>query len=73
VDTHARSIAKCLSWRIIALLVTTAITWLVMHRLDLALTVGGLDATVKLAAYYAHERAWNRCSRGRRIPPDYNI
>jgi uncharacterized membrane protein len=74
VDTHARTIAKSLSWRLVALLVTTAITWLVMHRLDLALTIGGLDATVKLVAYYVHERVWNRCGFGRRCAaPEYNI
>lgn len=73
MDTHARSVVKCLSWRVVALLVTITVTWFVMHRLDVALTVGGLDAGVKLVAYYAHERAWNRCPLGRRMPPEYNI
>jgi len=73
VDTHARTVCKSLTWRVMAALITTGVSWLVTHRWTLALTVGGLDATIKLVVYYLHERAWERVKLGRRYPVDYQI
>ena len=43
-----------------ATLTTILITWLVTHRLDVGILVGGIEATAKMFLYYAHERAWFR-------------
>ena len=51
--------------RLIALTVT--------RQLSFALSIGGADIVVKMAAYYAHERLWDRVSFGRGKPPDYQI
>jgi uncharacterized membrane protein len=74
METHTRTLAKCISYRIIGTLVTMAVSWLVTRRLDLALTVGGADVAVKIVVYYAHERLWDCIRLGRRCPPpDYSI
>ncbi len=65
-ETHARSVLKALSWRVAGSLVTAAIAFLFLKRLDLALAAGGLDFAVKVAVYYVHERAWDRIPFGKR-------
>ena len=41
-----------------------AIVWLVTGKLELAATVGVLDAVLKLGGYYVHERIWVRIRFG---------
>ena len=65
-ESHGRSIAKALSWRFIALIVTFSIVWIVTGKVHFAATAGGADAVLKLGLYYFHERAWNRSPFGRR-------
>ncbi len=57
-DSHARSLAKAFSWRIVATLTTTLISWVVTGRLDAALTIGSIEFVLKFLIYYLHERAW---------------
>ena len=73
MDSHARSIAKALSWRFLATIITFCIAWLITGRVAGALAIGLADALVKLGIYYAHERAWDRVPFGRREPSDYEI
>lgn len=65
-ESHARSVLKAVSWRVAGSLVTAAIAFLFLRRVDLALVAGGLDFAVKVAVYYVHERAWDRISFGKR-------
>lgn len=51
---------KTISWRVVATLTTIIIAWMVTHRLDVGLIVGGFEAVAKMFLYYAHERAWLR-------------
>ena len=73
MDSHARSIAKALSWRFLATIITICIAWLVTGTLAGALAIGLADTLVKLGIYYGHERVWDRVSFGRREPTDYEI
>ncbi len=73
LETRRRSIAKALSWRVAATLITAAVTWIVTGRIDTAIEVGLLDTTVKLFAFYGHERLWVRLPYGHARPPDYRI
>lgn len=66
METHKRTIAKTISWRIFGTLITSAITWLITHELKFAMTVGVLDTIVKLGSFYLHERSWNRIPYGER-------
>jgi uncharacterized membrane protein len=64
-DTHARSLAKAISWRATGTLDTFLISWLVNGK---ALLAGGIAATevlTKIILFYLHERAWSRVLWGR--------
>ena len=73
MDTHARSIAKALSWRFLATVITFGVAWFVTGAVTAAVAIGIADTLVKLGIYYGHERAWNRIQFGRREPGDYEI
>jgi uncharacterized membrane protein len=57
-DSHIRSLAKALSWRIVGLVTTSIIAYLVTGRLDTAAVIGGIEFVVKFFIYYGHERMW---------------
>lgn len=73
MDAHHRSIAKAISYRIIAALITTVVAWSVTTEIAFAATIGLVDATIKFGVYYLHERAWNRVGFGRAKRPEYEI
>ncbi len=58
METHTRSLLKALSWRIIALVITTVVSYLLSKSVTVAVTIGLLDSAIKIGAYYFHERAW---------------
>ncbi|MBI3544197.1 MAG: adenylyl-sulfate kinase [Deltaproteobacteria bacterium] len=65
-ETHTRSVVKAVSWRVAGTLATSVIVYVFTRRLDIALLAGGVEAVVKLAIYYVHERIWDRIHIGRR-------
>lgn len=69
-ETHARSIAKALSWRILGTVATSALVFVFTRRLALSLAVGGLEFVSKIGLFWLHERVWDRLRYGRQeIPP----
>lgn len=72
-DTHGRTIAKALTWRVGGFAMTVAVAWAVTRRADVAASIGLADTVVKLGAYYAHERLWLRVRFGRVRPAEYEI
>jgi len=69
-ETHARSIAKAFSWRIMGTLATTALVFVFTKRLALSLAVGGLEFVSKIGLFWLHERLWDRLRFGKQeIPP----
>ncbi len=74
METRRRSLAKALSWRLFALAITTSVGYLLSGgSASFALSLGLADSTIKIIAYYAHERAWIRIPYGRPRPPEYQI
>ncbi len=65
-ESSRRSLAKTISWRILATLTTGTIVWLLTGELTLAVAVGGIEAVTKMALYYGHERLWDRVRVGRK-------
>ncbi len=63
-ESHARSLLKTVSWRIIATTTTVTIAFLVFGDISNALKVGGIEFFAKMAIYYFHERAWQVLPRG---------
>lgn len=64
MESHARTIAKAISWRCIATATTMIVVWLVTGKLELAAAIGMLDTVLKLGEYYVHERIWARIRFG---------
>lgn len=59
-DSHGRSIAKAISWRLLGTLDTFAITFLVTGSFGWAGSVAGVESISKLILFYLHERAWSK-------------
>ena len=66
VETHSRSLAKAVSWRVFAFLITTAVAWMLSENIAVALSIGFSDSLIKIGAYYLHERAWLGVRFGRK-------
>jgi adenylylsulfate kinase len=65
-ETHVRSVAKALTWRVVGTLATSALVFVFTRRIALSLTVGGLEFLSKIGLFWMHERAWDRIRIGRR-------
>jgi len=63
-ESAIRSVVKTVSWRILATVTTVFVIYAMTDDGDLAMTVGYLDATIKMGLYYFHERIWNRSRIG---------
>lgn len=58
-EYHKRSVAKAISWRVVATVTTMAVVFAFTRRVTLAVQVGAVEVIAKLLFYYFHERAWN--------------
>jgi adenylylsulfate kinase len=65
-ETHARSVAKAVSWRILGTIATSAIVFAFTRKWALSLFVGGLEFVLKVGLFWVHERAWDRLGYGRK-------
>ena len=66
VETHARSVVKAISWRIVATLTTVLLVFVFTRSFVISLGVGALEFLLKILVYYLHERVWNMIQYGRR-------
>ncbi len=73
IDTPKRSIAKSISWRIFAGIITACVAYAMTGKGEFAAKIGLVDTTVKLVIYFAHERVWNMIGYGRVKAPDYEV
>ena len=69
MESRRRSIAKALSWRFLAMLITASVAYLFTNEASFAITIGIADSVIKILVYYLHERAWIRSSFGRLPEP----
>ncbi len=63
--TRRRSLAKTVSWRVIATLDTFVISYLVTGSGVFAGSIASFEVLTKIVIYYCHERAWMRIDWGR--------
>ena len=68
MDTHSRSLAKAISWRMTGTIDTMVISLVVTGSVKLAATIGLTEVVTKSLLYYLHERAWLKVPYGRRYP-----
>lgn len=73
MESHARSIAKAVSYRILGSLTTALIFYALSGDWKLSAGAGLLDSVLKTGLYFLHERVWNHVDYGRTKPPEYEI
>lgn len=66
-ESHLRTIAKAISWRIWGTVTTAAVVWLFTKQWELALSIGALEFALKTIIFYVHERLWHVIPFGRSI------
>lgn len=67
-EGQIRSVLKSISFRIIATITTITLVYFLTEKWSVAMGIGILEFTSKLALYYLHERVWNRINFGRQFP-----
>jgi adenylylsulfate kinase len=65
-ETHTRSIAKAVSWRVLGSVATMLLVFVFTRRLQLSLAVGAVEFVSKIGLFWVHERAWDRLRFGKR-------
>ena len=73
METHSRSIAKAVSYRLLGSMVTGGIVYFFSGDVRISAGVGAIDVVAKIGLYFLHERLWNYISFGRQRPPEYEI
>ena len=64
-DKSYRSIVKSISWRTIGTIDTIVISYFIIGKIGLALSIGSIEVFTKMTLYFLHERTWNRIKFGR--------
>jgi len=72
-ETNTRSIAKGISWRVIATSTTIIIVYVFFGRLDLAIAAGLIETVLKVGLYWAHERIWFKIRWGKKKIDPFNL
>ncbi|MGB3536571.1 MAG: DUF2061 domain-containing protein [Mesorhizobium sp.] len=72
-DSHTRSIAKAVSWRVTGSIDTFILSWLITGNLKFAGSIASIEVITKVVLYYLHERAWAVIPFGKRTPSNQDI
>ena len=64
-DTHTRSIAKAVTWRILGTITTSTLVFIFTRRVALSVTVGVVEFLSKIGLFWIHERVWDRVPMGK--------
>jgi uncharacterized membrane protein len=64
-ESHGRSIAKTLTWKFVATIISFSITYYETRSIQYALKFSLIVLIIGLFAYYFHERAWNTIRWGK--------
>ena len=57
-DSHLKSFAKAVTWRITGSLDTFVLSWIITGQATLAFSIAFLELFTKIALYWLHERVW---------------
>ncbi len=64
-EAHSRTLAKTISWRILATMITMTVVYIFTGEWFIAIGVGIVEVIAKITFYYLHERIWHRISWGK--------
>jgi uncharacterized membrane protein len=67
-EAHVRSVAKAVSWRVLASLDTLVLSFLVTGNIIWAGSIASAETLTKVGLFYLHERAWRRVAWRRSQP-----
>jgi uncharacterized membrane protein len=73
MESHVRSIAKAISYRVLGSMATALVFLLLTGDWKLSAGAGVLDSVLKIGLYFLHERIWNHIRFGKQPPPEYEI
>ena len=59
-ETHLRSLAKAVSWRVTGTIDTFLVSWFITGTLTLATGIALTEIFTKVGLYYLHERVWSK-------------
>ena len=65
IANKTRSLAKAISWRILASADTFLISYIITGKLSWAGSITLLEIITKTVLYYLHERGWNKVTWGK--------
>lgn len=73
-ETHKRSIAKTMTWRVFATATTMLVAYIWLGEWTTSIALALMANGIKAVLYYIHERVWNRIDFGRKkVREDYTI
>ncbi|RCU46803.1 DUF2061 domain-containing protein [Haloplanus salinus] len=61
---RSRAVLKTLGYRLLMVVVTVVVAWVVVGDLGEAASIGFVANLVKTGTYYAYERLWDRVAWG---------
>ncbi len=64
-DTHTRSVAKAVTWRLTGTLDTFIISFIITGELMIAGGIALTEVFTKIFLFWGHERVWNKIRWGR--------
>ncbi len=73
MESHARSIAKAVSYRVLGSICTGVLFYVLSGNAKMSVGAGLADTVIKIGLYFFHERLWNHINFGRARPPEYEI
>ncbi|MGN6466328.1 MAG: DUF2061 domain-containing protein [Rhizobiaceae bacterium] len=65
MDSHTRSLAKAISWRVTGSIDTMVLSFVITGSMKFAAAIGLTEVITKSFLYYLHERAWLKIPFGR--------
>lgn len=67
-QARLRAIVKTLCYRVLMVVITVAVAWVVVGDASDAINIGLVANVVKTGTYYAYERLWDRITWGLSTP-----
>ncbi len=65
MSTQKRSFVKATTWRLVAIIVLAIVSYVVTGKWEEVTAITLLYHSIQIAAYYFHERVWERISWGK--------
>lgn len=66
MENRKRSWVKSITWRVLGIVILSAITWVFTRSWQITTTVTALFHAINVVLYYFHERFWDGIDWGRK-------